>query len=126
MGVEAGMAQSRMSRVTGYETPRIGPRGKRVIVSATLSVPLAIVAMVVCDGALLSDTLCYVFSPGSMLALRFVGIRAGHKGVETFLDILGTLGLVLSLSLVMNAIFYGLLIFGLVTIVSAGRKSNPT
>jgi hypothetical protein len=115
-----------MSRVTGYEPQRIGRRGKRVIVSAILSVPLAIVAMVVCDGALLSDTFCYVLSPGSMFALRFVGIRDGHSGVETFLDILGTWGLVLSLSLVSNAIFYGLLIFALMTFVSASRETKPS
>ncbi|SRR5258708_31463397 len=119
------MRQSRISRVTGYEPLRIGRRGKRGIASAILSVPLAIVAIVVCDGVVLSDPFCYVVSPGSMFALRFVGIRAGHRGFEAFLDILGTWGLVMGLSLVLNTIFYGLLIFGLMTLVSASRESKP-
>jgi hypothetical protein len=120
------MRQSRISRVTGYKPLTIGQKGKRGIASSILSVPLAIVAMVVCDGALLSDTFCYVVSPGSMFALRFVGIRADNRGFEAFLDILGTWGLVLSLSFVINAIFYALLIFGLMTIVSASGESKPT
>jgi len=115
------MAQSRLCRVTGYEPLRIGLGAKRGIASAFLSVPTALIATAMADSVFPFDAFRFVFSPGTMFALRFVKVEASHRGLGSFLDALGGVGKVMEVAFVVNAIFYGLLIFGFMTM---GSRQN--
>jgi hypothetical protein len=118
------MAQSRLSRVTGYEPLKISRGVRRVIASAFLSVPFALIATAMADSALVSDTFRYVFSPGTMFALRFVKVEGSHRGLGAFLDAVGAYAMIMDVALLLNTVFYGLLIFGFVTIRSAAKPGS--
>jgi hypothetical protein len=111
------MPQSPISRATGYEPLKISRGVKRVIASALLSVPLAVITTAISDSTLVSDPFRYVFSPGTMLALRFVRVEGSHRGLGVFLDAVNAYATIMSDALVINTIFYGLLIFGIMTTV---------
>jgi len=119
------MAQSRISRVTGYEPLKVGRGLRREIASAFLSVPFALIATAMADSALVSDTFRYVFSPGTMFALRFVKVEGSHRGLGVFFDALSAYGTMMDVALLLNAVFYGLLIFGLAQIRSHFTRPEP-
>jgi hypothetical protein len=106
------MTQTRLSRVTGCEPLKISRGVRRVIASAFLSVPFALIATAMADSALVSDTFRYVFSPGTLFALRFVKVEGSHRGLGVFLDALSVYSAMMVVALLVNAVFYGLLIFG--------------
>ncbi len=121
------MRRLRVSHVAGYEPLKVRPSVKRGITSAFLSIPLAITAIAISDSAVVSDAFRYVFSPGTMFGLRFVKVEASHRGLGAFLDVMNTYGRMMDVALLIDAIFYGLLAFGFMTIVSAVRSdSGPT
>ena len=80
---------------------------------------VSLVSDVVSSDTAVSDGFRYVFSPGTMLALRLGRVEPSHRGVGVFIDALNWYGRAMSFALVVNAILYGLLIFGIVTTLSA-------
>jgi hypothetical protein len=76
------------------------------------------------DSAVVSDGFRYVFSPGTMLAQRFVKVQESHRGLGAFLDALHAYTNTMAAAMVLNEIFYGLLIFGIVTIVAAVQSAK--
>jgi hypothetical protein len=121
------MKRLRVSQVAGYEELRVSRSVKRAITSALLAIPLAMTAVAISDSAVVSNAFRYVFSPGTMFAFRFVKVEASHRGLGVFLDVMSAYGRMMDVALLIDAIFYGLLAFGFITIVSAVRsESGPT
>jgi len=73
------------------------------------------------DSTLVSNGFRYVFSPGTMLAIRFVRVEASHRGLGVFLDVMNWYGRTMSFALMVNVILYGLLIFGIMTTISGAK-----
>lgn len=95
---------------------------KRLFWSAILAVPFGLTATAISDGAMLPDGLRYVFSPGTMIASRWVGVEVSHRGPKVFLDVAAAYARSISLGVSLNLLFYGLLIFGIMTLLA--RKSK--
>jgi len=112
------MSQSHLSRITGYGPLRIGRGVKRTVALVFSSVAIATIAAGIADSALVSDTFRYVFSPGTTFALRSVKVEGSHRGLGVFLDAISTYGTMMSVALLLNTVFYGLLILGFAQIRS--------
>ena len=117
------MAKShqRVTRVLGYQPLRLSSGVKRAAWSAILAVPSAMTATGISDSKLVSNGFRYVFSPGIMLAIRFVRVEPSHRGLGVFLDVMNWYGRTMSFALMVNAIFYGFLIFGIMTTISGAK-----
>ena len=113
-----------LSRVLGYKPLRMGSGLKRVFQSVALAVPCALFATGISDSAVVSDFVRYAISPGTAVAVRIVHVKASHRGMGVFLDALNWYGSVMSLAFAVNAILYGLLIFGIMTTISAMTDKN--
>lgn len=111
-------SQQRVSRALGYHPLSISAGIKRAIWSAILAVPCALTATGISGSTAVSDVFRYLFSPGTMLALRIIRVEPSHRGLGVFVDALNWYGRAMSFALWVNAIFYGLLIFGGVTTIS--------
>jgi hypothetical protein len=79
-------------------------------------------ATAISDRAAVSDFLRYAISPGTALAIRVVRVEPSHRGLGVFLDALNWYGRAMSFALMVNAVLHGLLIFGIMTTVSALAK----
>jgi hypothetical protein len=80
-------------------------------------------ATAISDTAAVSDFLRYAISPGTALAIRVVRVEPSHRALGVvFLDALNWYGRAMSFALMVNAVLYGLLIFGIMTTVSASAK----
>jgi hypothetical protein len=113
--------QQSVSRVLGYQPIRISAGLKRLMWSSILAIACAVTATGISDSAAVSDTFRYVFSPGTMLAIRVVRAEPSHRGVGVFIDALNWYGRAMSFALMINAILYGLFVFGIMTIISGLR-----
>ena len=80
------------------------------------------IATAISDSAAVSDFLRYAISPGTALAIRVVRVEPSHRGLGVFLDALNWYGRAMSFALMVNAVLYGLLIFGIMTTVFALDK----
>jgi hypothetical protein len=80
------------------------------------------IATAISDRAAVSDFLRYAISPGTALAIRVVRVEPSHRGLGVFLDALNWYGRAMSFALMVNAVLYVLLIFGIMTTVSALAK----
>jgi hypothetical protein len=58
-----------------------------------------------------------------MLAIHFVRAEGSRRGLGVFIDALNWYGRAMSLAVVVNAILYGLFIFGVMTTIS-GLKAE--
>jgi hypothetical protein len=113
-----------LSRVLGYNPPMISAGLKRVICSVALAVPCGLIATGLSDSTAISSFLRYAVSPGTALAVRVVRVEPSHRGPGVFLDALHWYGAVMSFAFLVNAILYGLFIFGAMTITSALTTKN--
>jgi hypothetical protein len=120
------MAKPRQSltRVLGYQPITISAGVKRAIWSVILAFPCALIATGISDSEAVSDAFRYVFSPGTMLAIRVVPAEPSHRGLGVFIDALDWYGRTMSFAFMVNAILYGLFIFGIVTTISGLRPKN--
>jgi hypothetical protein len=80
------------------------------------------IATAISDSAAVSDFLRYAISPGTALAIRVVRVEPSHRGLGVFLDALNWYGRATSFALMVNDVLHGLLIFGIMTTVSALAK----
>lgn len=96
---------------------------KRLFWSALLAIPIGLIATAISDGAMVSDGFRWVFSPGTMIASRWMGVEASHKGLKVFLDVADAYARSISLGVLLNWLFYGLLIFGIMTFLAARSKA---
>jgi len=121
------MAKPRQSltRVLGYQPITISAGVKRAIWSAILAFPCALIATGISDSEAVSDAFRYVFSPGTMLAIRVVRDDPSHRGLGVFIDALDWYGRAGSFAFMVNALLYGLFIFGIVTTISGLRPKKP-
>jgi hypothetical protein len=117
-------SQQSVSRVLGYPPLSLSSGVRRAIWSVILAIPAALTATGISDSTLVSSGFRYVFSPGTMLAIRFVRVEASHRGVGVFLDAMNWYGRMMSFALMVNAILYGLLIFGIMTTVSEAKAGT--
>jgi len=113
-----------LSHVLGYQPIRISAGVKRAIWSSLLAIPLALTATGVSDGTTVSDAVRYVVAPGTMLAVRVVRVEPSHRGLGVFLDALHWYTTAMSFALLLNATFYALVIFSVVTIISGLKQKN--
>ena len=116
--------RERLSRVLGYQPIRISAGVKRAIWSSLLAIPLAMTATGISDSTAVSDAVRYVVAPGTMLAVRVVRVEPSHRGLGVFLDALHWYTTAMSFALLLNAIFYALFIFSVVTIISGLKQKN--
>ena len=107
-----------LTRVLGYRPITISAGVKRAIWSVILAVPCALTATGISDSTAVSDAFRYIFSPGTMLAIRVVRAEPSHRGLGVFIDALDWYGRAMSFAFMVNAILYGLFIFGIVTTIS--------
>lgn len=117
--------RERLSRVLGYEPIRISARVKRAIWSSLLALPLAMTATGISDSVAVSDAVRYVVAPaGTMLAIRAVRVTPSHRGLGVFLDALNWYTTAMSVALLLNTIFYALLIFAATKIISGFKERS--
>jgi hypothetical protein len=121
---EMAKTQQSVSRVLGYPPIRISAGLKRAIWSSILAIACAVTATGISDSAAVSDTLRYIFSPGTMLAIRVVRAEPSHRGVGVFIDVLNWYGRAMSFALMINVILYGLFVFGIIATVSGLRAEK--
>jgi hypothetical protein len=72
----------------------------------------------------ISSFLRYALSPGTALSVRVIRVEPSHRGLGVFLDALHWYGTVMSFAFLVNAILYGLFIFGVMTTISALTAKN--
>jgi hypothetical protein len=113
-----------LSRVLGYKPLTISAGLKRVICSVALAIPCGLIATGISDRAAISRFLRYAVSPGTALAVRVIRVEPSHRGLGVFLDALHWYGTVMSFAFLVNAILYGLFIFGAMTTISALTAKN--
>jgi hypothetical protein len=89
-----------------------------VIWSFVFALPCGMLATGISDSTVVSNAFRYVFAPGTMLAIRVVRCKDSHRGLGAFLDVLHCYSRTMSFALLINTIFYGLFIFGVMSIVS--------
>lgn len=118
------MRRLRVHQVAGYDPIKISGDTKRAILSAFFSVPASLIALATSDSVLVSNTFRYVFSPGTMFAIRFVNVEASHRGLGVFIDALNTYATSMEVAFAIDLLFYGLLIFGIITTISAIRSGS--
>ena len=82
------------------------------------------IATGISDSTTVSDYFRYAISPGTALALRVVRVEASHRGLGVFLDALNWYGRTMSFAFMVNAILYGLFIFGIMTTLSGLRAKG--
>jgi hypothetical protein len=97
---------------------------KRLLHSVVLAALCALIATGISDSAVVPDFFRYAISPGTAVAVRVVHVEASHRGMGVFLDALNWYGSVMSFAFAVNAILYGLLIFGVMTTISAMTEKN--
>jgi len=113
-----------LSRVLGYRPVTISAGLKRAIWSSILALPRAMIATAISDSTTVFDFFRYAVSPGTALAVRIIRPEASHRGLGIFLDALNWYGRMMSFSLIVNGILYGLFIFGTMTIISQLAKKT--
>jgi hypothetical protein len=116
--------RERLSRVLGYQPIRISAGVKRAIWSSLLAIPLAMTATGISDSTAVSDGVRYAVAPGTMLAVRVVRVEPSHRGLGVFLDAVHWYATAMSFALLLNATFYALFIFSVVTIISGLKQKN--
>ena len=115
---------SGISRAIGYRPIKINPNVKRACVSTLLAVPISITVLILTSNAA-SDVFRYVLSPGTMFAFEHVRSQSCRGVFGCFVAAVGTAGEATGLAFELDILFYGLLIFGIMTTASAiSRKSN--
>jgi len=97
------------------EQGRITQVTKRLFVSAFLSVPLRLIATAASRSATHSDAFRYVFSPGTMVALRFA-VEPSCRGLGGFIDAISWISRSVSFAFVVNSLLYCLLMFAAVVV----------
>lgn len=117
-------SQQRVSRALGYEPIKISAGVKRAIWSVILAIPCALTATAASDSVVVSNAFRYIFSPGTMLAIHVVKAEPSHRGLGAFIDALNWYGRAMSFALLVNTIFYSLLIFAVVTAISTKRAEG--
>jgi hypothetical protein len=116
--------RERLSRVLGYQPIRISAGVERAIWSSLLAIPLAVTATGISDSTAVSDAFRYVVAPGTMLAVRVVRVEPTDRGLGVFLDALHWYTTAMSFALLLNALFYALFIFSIVTIISGLKEKK--
>ncbi len=111
-------SRPRLHQVLGYEPTKLSVRVKRAIWSVLLAIPCAVIATGMSDSTAVPNAIRYVFSPGTMLAIRIISVEPSHRGAGVFIDALNWYAAIGLFALFLNAVFYTLLIFGLVTTIS--------
>ncbi len=114
----------RLNRVLGYQAIRISAGVRRAIWSSLLAIPLAATATGISDSVSVSGAVRYVVAPGTMLAVRVVRVAPGHRCLGVFLDALHSYTTVMSVALLLNAIFYALFIFGVAGLLSVLKEKT--
>jgi len=69
-----------------------------------------------------SDAFRYIFSPGTMLAIRIVCVEPSHRGLGSFIDVLHAYAKAMAFAHWVNTIFSGLLFFGVMTTIAGLRE----
>jgi len=80
--------------------------------------------MAISDSGAVPNALLYLFSPGTILGLRFVKVQPSHRGLGAFLDALSQYTQVMSFAWLVNSFFYAMLIFALLTCVSKAESKT--
>lgn len=116
--------QESLTHVLGYRPITISAGVKRAIWSAILAFPCALIATGISDSEAVSDAFRYVFSPGTMLAIRVIHADPSHRGLGVFLDALDWYGRAMSFAFMVNGLLYCLYIFGIMTTISGLRRTT--
>ena len=97
----------------------LSARAKALLLSALLCFPCSWLTISISDNAGVPDLIRYAFSPGTMLANRII-----RGQTHSLYEMLHQIDHWVLTALVTNMVFYGMLIFGLTTLVSALRRSQ--
>jgi hypothetical protein len=116
-------SRQRLNRALGYQPVKVGEGLQRAIAAIALSVPCAVIATAMSDSSV-SNFFRYVLSPGTMPALRVARPESSHRGLGILIDVSNSVDRVMSFGLLANAIWYALLIFGSLTIISQLAKNT--
>ena len=116
--------RQRMERVIGNRPPVLGATSKRAIASALLSIPAALLAFTIADKAPVPDWLRLLISPGVLVGFRFAQPQPCGGPLDCLVQVMGTYAKGAEMACVINAILYGLLIFGVATMLSASSRTG--
>jgi hypothetical protein len=105
--------------VIGYYPPILTARAKKVLLSGLLSMPVAASALVLAN---IIPWLRFVISPGSIIGQLFSGSQSCGGLVDCLAQSMAAFGTELSITLLVNAVFYGLVIFRVTTMLSFPSK----
>ena len=97
----------------------LSAKAKSLLLATILCFPCAWLATAIGDNPSVADSFKYVFSPGAMLATH-LAIHPTHSWSEMFEE----LSHWLTIALVTNMVFYGMLIFGVTSILFAMKRSG--
>ena len=104
---------------------------KTLIVAVLLAIPCAWIAIAVSDNGAIPDSVRYVLSPGTMLGkLVFLqpahssSTQLAHSSREAIDQLLGQIRQWFAVAFFTDMAFYSMLIFGLVKVTRAVKKSN--
>jgi len=115
-------SRERLSRVLGYGPITISRGGRRAVWSALISIPMGLTATAISDSTVVSDGFRYVFAPGTMLAFGLVKPENSHRGLGALGDAIAAYTSMMSWAFFLNAIFYCVLVFGLITAISPSKS----
>ena len=108
--------RQRLDRVIGYYPPILTARAKKALLSGLLSMPVAASAMVLAN---IIPWLSFVISPGSIIAQLFSGSQWCGGLIDCLVQSMAAFGRELSITLLVNAVFYGFVIFRVTTMLSS-------
>jgi hypothetical protein len=92
--------------------------------SALLSIPTALLAFMVADKAPIPDWLRLLISPGLLVGFRFVQPQPCGGLLDCFVQVMGAYARGAEMACVINAILYGLMIFGVATTLRRHREEQ--
>jgi hypothetical protein len=101
----------------------LGATSKRALVSALVSIPTACLAFGIADKASIPNWMRLVISPGVLIGFRFISPQPCGGLLDCLVQVMDGYARCAQLTCVVNAVLYGLLIFGIVTTVSASRRN---
>ena len=112
----------RIERAIGNRPPILGAASRRAIISMLLSIPTALLAFTISDKAPIPDWLRLLISPGVLIGFRFTHPQPCGGLLDCLVQAVGAYAKGAEIACVINAIVYGLLIFGVATTLSVHSR----
>jgi hypothetical protein len=109
----------------GSRPPLLNTTSKRALCSALLAIPTAILAFLISDKAEIPDWLRYALSPGWTFGFHSTKPQLCGGIFDCIGELTREISQAAEIALTVNVVIYGLLIFGVMTTISALKAKRP-